>query len=154
MYTTSGANLSPAERERLLQGSPRQQEIVDRLQQEKQVGFLQLRRQFPLSSIKALEKKGLIQVIEKDLSQTEPAYQLTNQQKAIAAQIKQTVTTDEEQRRILLWGVTGSGKTEVYIQAVTACLQAGKSAIVLASTRAGGASEFAASELRDRKSVV
>ena len=131
VYTTSGANLSPAERERLLQGSPRQQEIVDRLQQEKQVGFLQLRRQFPLSSIKALEKKGLIQVIEKDLSQTEPAYQLTNQQKAIAAQIKQTITTDEEQRRILLWGVTGSGKTEVYIQAVTACLQAGKSAIVL-----------------------
>ena len=34
-------------------------------------------------------------------------------------------------RRVLLHGVTGSGKTEVYLQAVAACLERGRSAIVL-----------------------
>lgn len=47
---------------------------------------------------------------------------------AIVARMDGPVTSD---RRLLLHGVTGSGKTEVYLRAVAAALERGRSAIVL-----------------------
>src|SRR5690606_2432887 len=38
---------------------------------------------------------------------------------------------NEENRTFLLHGVTGSGKTEIYLQSIAAVLQKGKEAIVL-----------------------
>ena len=48
---------------------------------------------------------------------------LTSEQATAVDTIKQNMESDESRKPILLWGVTGSGKTEVYLQSI-ACLQA------------------------------
>jgi primosomal protein N' (replication factor Y) len=59
-----------------------------------------------------------------------PGPALSDEQKTVAAALRDAVT----QRQFsvtLLDGVTGSGKTEVYLEAVAACLRAGRQAMVL-----------------------
>lgn len=55
---------------------------------------------------------------------------LSEEQQAAAEQLRQTVAAGGY-RTTLLHGVTGSGKTEVYLEAVAACLAQGKQALVL-----------------------
>lgn len=62
-----------------------------------------------------------------NLSQPLP---LTNAQKKAIAPILAAVAK-EKQETFLLHGVTGSGKTEIYLQSIAAVLQKGKEAIVL-----------------------
>lgn len=54
---------------------------------------------------------------------------LNDEQRAALAQI--LTRLDRGFHAFLLWGVTGSGKTEVYLRAVAACLERGRSALVL-----------------------
>ncbi|MEJ0063839.1 MAG: primosomal protein N' [Alphaproteobacteria bacterium] len=56
--------------------------------------------------------------------------QLTSQQQDAAA-ILRTSFAEKQPQPVLLDGVTGSGKTEVYCEAIAACLGAGKQALVL-----------------------
>src|SRR4051794_31868666 len=56
---------------------------------------------------------------------------LTDAQSAALADVVASMDSSADDRRVLLHGVTGSGKTEVYLQAVAACLERGRSAIVL-----------------------
>ena len=69
-----------------------------------------------------------VAAIDEALQTTAPA--LTAQQQQAAAPLLQAI---DEQRHInlLLHGVTGSGKTEVYLAAITRALQHGRGAIVL-----------------------
>ena len=57
----------------------------------------------------------------------EPPRQLTADQAAALAAIERAAPGSE----LLLWGVTGAGKTEVYLQAAAACLQQRRSALLL-----------------------
>lgn len=59
-----------------------------------------------------------------------PEYELTDEQKAISGVIEAAVESGS-QKTFLIKGVTNSGKTEVYIQAVAKALDEGKTAIVL-----------------------
>ncbi|MDW3222619.1 MAG: primosomal protein N' [Paracoccaceae bacterium] len=59
-----------------------------------------------------------------------PGKELTPDQAAGAAQLAQAVAS-EHYGTTLLRGVTGSGKTEVYLEAVAAALRAGRQALVL-----------------------
>lgn len=59
-----------------------------------------------------------------------PSKELTADQAAGAAQLAEAVAT-ERYGTTLLRGVTGSGKTEVYLEAVAAALRAGRQALVL-----------------------
>jgi primosomal protein N' (replication factor Y) len=56
---------------------------------------------------------------------------LNEEQTAALAAIEDALTTPENAKPILLHGVTGSGKTEIYLQAIHSTLARGKTAIVL-----------------------
>ncbi len=60
----------------------------------------------------------------------EAALPLTPAQRAAAAPLLEAVAS-RRHRRVLLHGVTGSGKTEVYLVAIAAALAAGRQAIVM-----------------------
>lgn len=65
-----------------------------------------------------------------ELSYFPPPTQLTNEQQAVLAQILPAIDRAGS-GPFLLHGVTGCGKTEVYLQAVQRALDAGKTALVL-----------------------
>ncbi|MFF2484124.1 primosomal protein N' [Paenibacillus sp. NPDC058071] len=91
------------------------------------------------ASVKALAAKGLIELREeeqqrdpyagREFRQTEPLPLMEGQQDVFES-IADAVTRGEPQV-MLLHGVTGSGKTEVYLQSIQHCLALGKQAIVL-----------------------
>ncbi len=89
------------------------------------------------SVVKGLVTQGV--VLEEDsprdlpfprLDPARPGKALTEDQAAGALTLAQAVGT-ERYGTTLLRGVTGSGKTEVYLEAVAACLRAGRQALVL-----------------------
>src|SRR5690606_2229383 len=55
---------------------------------------------------------------------------LTEEQAAAMTAVEASFAADKRQV-ILLYGVTGSGKTEIYLQAIAQCLERGEEAIVL-----------------------
>lgn len=91
------------------------------------------------STIKALVDKGIL--VEEDVivsrdphanqtfAKTE-SMELTNKQKQVIDPILTSIK-EEYYQTFLLHGVTGSGKTEVYLQSIDRVLQKGKEAIVL-----------------------
>ncbi|AFY57912.1 replication restart DNA helicase PriA [Rivularia sp. PCC 7116] len=91
------------------------------------------------SVIKTLEKKGYVVVEEKEILRTDAqdnvdetftgglAKNLTSAQQIAL----ETINNINGYASILLHGVTGSGKTEVYLQAIAPLLTAGRSALVL-----------------------
>lgn len=90
------------------------------------------------STIKTLEKKGLVRLEAKQMqripvfSSTELASrrELSSEQEH-ALQIIASSLEEKTPSPILLYGVTGSGKTEVYLQAIDQVLTLGKNALVL-----------------------
>lgn len=91
------------------------------------------------ASVRALADKGLLELREieqqrdpyagREFERTSPL-PLTDGQQAVFKRIADAV--DEGQAKtLLLHGVTGSGKTEVYMQAIQFCLEQQKQAIVL-----------------------
>ena len=99
------------------------------------------RREYGASAVKALLSKGWIESTgvpwERDPLAGEvfapPAsVTLTPQQEGIASEIRAALEDrDDVPRAFLVQGVTGSGKTEVYLNVVDHCLNLGKRAIVL-----------------------
>lgn len=91
------------------------------------------------AAVRALEKKGLV-TIEKQAAMRNPLLEhqvlptsplpLMPQQAAALEVVKQSIDTHQPPV-VLLHGVTGSGKTEVYLQAISHALQTGQGAIVL-----------------------
>ncbi|MFN6481023.1 primosomal protein N' [Nostoc sp. DedQUE07] len=86
-------------------------------------------------TLKGLEEKGYIVIEEREVLRTEQgptlvgdgAKSLTTAQASALA----TIQTLDEFAQVLLHGVTGSGKTEVYLQAIAPLFNQGKSALVL-----------------------
>lgn len=90
------------------------------------------------SVIDSLVKKGLLQVTEQELDRDPfPDYELEtappplNREQEVAIRKINSTVQSGRHRVFLLHGVTGSGKTEVYLHSVAAALQYGRSAIVL-----------------------
>ncbi len=91
------------------------------------------------STLKTLAQKGYVVIEEKEILRTEaPALGSVGGQNEIAksltpAQSTALATISQIQgfASVLLHGVTGSGKTEVYLQAIAPLLAQGKSALVL-----------------------
>ena len=98
---------------------------------------------FSRSSIKALEDKGFVatkeRVVTRDpLAEVEyvesKPLTLNPEQAEVLERVQQSARVIEaggKVKPILLYGVTGSGKTEVYLQAIQKAIDEGKGAIVL-----------------------
>ncbi len=92
------------------------------------------------SPINTLAKRGFVEVYIKDVLRDPLAgaafparldLTLTVEQQAALDQITAAVGDDDKFKAFLLHGVTGSGKTEVYIRAMRYSLDAGRSAMML-----------------------
>ncbi|MCH7674879.1 primosomal protein N' [candidate division KSB1 bacterium] len=92
-----------------------------------------------LASLKALEKSNLIRFIQKEVvrdyygsnnAEKPKPISPNDEQKAALKQIEVPIR-EERFETFLLFGVTGSGKTQVYIEAIYKTLEKGKDAIVL-----------------------
>lgn len=93
------------------------------------------------ATLKKLADIGVIEIFEREVFRN-PAeifkkstqgefFKLTNTQQAAFEKIMQHVA-DKDPEPVMLYGITGSGKTEVYMHAVREVLAQGKSVIVLA----------------------
>lgn len=92
---------------------------------------------FSSSALKALQQKSLLESIEIQPEHTGWTFQPgasahdLNAEQAVAVAAISQATTHHKGSVWLLEGVTGSGKTEVYLQAMVAVLEAGKQVLVL-----------------------
>lgn len=126
--------------------------LTSRAQKQKQVLDFFLERPFPISQKELIELTGatwstIKSLIEKDIlkqedeevlrdpyanrqfKKTKPLPLTKNQQKVITPIFE--AIDSEEHKTFLIHGVTGSGKTEVYLQSIAKVLKKGKEAIVL-----------------------
>ncbi|MBY9082285.1 primosomal protein N' [Paenibacillus sp. HN-1] len=95
--------------------------------------------QVTAGTVKGLEDKGLIEISEievyrdpyrgRDFKPSEPL-PLTAEQSVVYGAVARAV--DEQRHEVfLLHGVTGSGKTEIYLQTIRRCIDQGRQAVVL-----------------------
>jgi len=91
------------------------------------------------TSLKSLVRKGFVEMSEKEVirdyyrfSEIEPPVPvvLTGEQKQALSPIYQSIT-EKRFQTFLLFGVTSSGKTQIYIEAIHQTLSLGRTAIVL-----------------------
>lgn len=115
--------------------------VIDTLAQYGDLSFT-LKELADMAGVTSSVIKGLVKqlvVAEEDsprdvafarLDPSRPSKELTQDQASASAYLAQEVTS-ERYGTTLLRGVTGSGKTEVYLEAVAAALRAGRQALVL-----------------------
>lgn len=89
------------------------------------------------SVVKGLAKQGVVEEVDTPrdapyltLDPSLPSKELTEDQAAAAGQLQEGLAA-RRYGTVLLKGVTGSGKTEVYLEAVAECLRQGRQALVL-----------------------
>ncbi|MBP5445198.1 MAG: primosomal protein N' [Acholeplasmatales bacterium] len=111
----------------------KQQEILDYLLEKKEVNKKEL-NEFSQSSLKTLEKNGFVEIYKKEVYR-EVKNQIDRANVVENLNDEQTKAYNSidlyDKKTYLLYGVTGSGKTEVYIRLILDCLEMGKSAIFL-----------------------
>ncbi|AKG20735.1 primosomal protein N' [Calothrix sp. 336/3] len=120
--------------------TPRQREILDVLRRQGgelwQSQLLQLCNS-SASTLKSLELKGYIVIQEREMLRTEtPGARILPEETTkiltpAQSQALASIQSLDGNATVLLHGVTGSGKTEVYLQAIAPLLKQGKSALVL-----------------------
>ena len=131
-------NAESGEGQKLTEG---QQRVIQTLDQVSKSSLQDLatRAAVNVSTISALEKKGLLtisnEVVRRDPfedaeSETVQDYTLTPAQNSVLEAINSSLSTGNYSA-FLLHGVTGSGKTEVYIRAMHKALEVGRSAMML-----------------------
>ncbi|PYL66750.1 MAG: primosomal protein N', partial [Verrucomicrobia bacterium] len=143
LFVQPGRKIDSAELEKLRKRAPRQAELLEAISRlESPVRAAQLLRQIALDNqtLRALVKRGLAELREEAVVRDPHADEqfiatsnlvLNEEQSHASEEITQALDSPENARPILLHGVTGSGKTEIYLQAIRAALDYGRTAIVL-----------------------
>lgn len=130
-YAYSLAEFDPAQdMDKLKKRAPRQAEAIELLIAQPTLERDAFDRMIPRSAVQALLKKGYIKIERRQGSIQQADFSLNDEQMNAIAHIN-TAVAEGKNKEFLLFGVTGSGKTEVYLHAAQACINAGKSVIVL-----------------------
>src|SRR5437868_10224181 len=123
--------------------APRQAELLDELSKltaPAPVAEILTRLSLNPSTLQALVKRGFAKLHEAAVPRdphgderfvASPELTLNEEQCAALAKIVSAITSPEKAKPILLQGVTGSGKTEIYLQSIRETLARGRTAIVL-----------------------
>jgi primosomal protein N' (replication factor Y) len=117
--------------------APRQQEVIRRL--EPLTEPLELAELGALrAAARSLEKRGIVRIGRQRVARDPEGEYLPsedlelNPEQAVALRaVREAIDSPKAAKPILLHGVTGSGKTEIYLQGLRHALDAGKSALVL-----------------------
>ena len=129
--------LSDEEFSALEKKAPRQAEVIEQLSDSTDPVPLS---KLKAASVNALERKGLVTISTQEVGrdphgETEfiasSPLELNREQAAAMQAVEEAIDAPDRSRPLLLHGVTGSGKTEIYLQAIQRVIDAGKSALVL-----------------------
>src|SRR6266404_4434498 len=143
LFVQPAGKIDSEEVEKLRRRAPRQAELLEALSRlETPIRVTDLLRQTSLDNqtLRALVKRGLAELREEAVVRDPHADEqfvatsnlvLNEEQTRALKEITQAFDLPENARPILLHGVTGSGKTEIYLQAIRAALDRGRTAIVL-----------------------
>src|SRR5207247_1642917 len=143
LFIQPARNIDEGEIEKLRRRAPRQAELLEAISKLKSpMRAAELLRQTSLDNqtLRALVKRGLAELREEAVGRDPHAGEqfiatsnlvLNEEQTHALKEIVQGLDAPESARPILLHGVTGSGKTEIYLQAIRGALDHGRTAIVL-----------------------
>ena len=143
LFVSTARKIDRRELEQLRSRAPRQAELLAALMERKAPApAARVLRQLSLDNqtLRALVKRGLATLSEEPVERDPHADEqfvatsnlpLNEEQTAALKKITEALASPENARPILLHGVTGSGKTEIYLQAIRTTLDSGGSAIVL-----------------------
>ncbi len=98
-----------------------------------------------LADLQELEERGLIRLFESEIFRdplerastqvdrdtSKQVEELTSEQRSVLQEIREAISSPEVHMPFLLHGVTGSGKTELYLRATEEVIQRGEQAIIL-----------------------
>ena len=123
----------PSSEMKLIKSAKNQIGAAEYLEQNGKTDCAYLNNLFP-GGVAALEKKGYVTITKEQI--------LRDPYKSVTAEKVERVLTDDQARAVhtietdgrvvqLLHGVTGSGKTEIYLTMIAKCLREGKSSIFL-----------------------
>lgn len=108
--------------------------VVTELNEKGKLGFTYLSDKYGGAAVRTLEKRGFLTVAEEKLERT-PYTSLENKSAKVSFTPEQSRAIygieNTDKQVSLLFGVTGSGKTEVYLKLISDVLEKGKTAIML-----------------------
>ena len=143
LFVSAAKEITAEDIEKLRRRAPRQAELLEAVSKlTAPIPAAELLRQTSLDNqtLRALEKRGFVvlreEAVARDPHADEQFVASTNltlnpEQAAALSAVEEALAAPEKAKPILLHGVTGSGKTEIYLQAIRSTLARGKTAIVL-----------------------
>src|SRR5256886_13766620 len=143
LFVQPARKIDNEEIEQLRRRAPRQAELLEAINRlDAPISAAQLLRKMSLDNqtLRALVKRGFAELREQAVVRDPHGdeqfiatsnLELNEEQVLALNQITEALDSAGSARPILLHGVTGSGKTEIYLQAIQATLARGKTAIVL-----------------------